>query len=124
MTRMPDDSAKTVDGVKLALMLSELRLPTMREFWERFAERSDAEGWPAARFLSVLAEHELAERGRRRIQRHLGEARLLPGKSLANFDFNAVPTISKAQVMALAAGDAWLDQGACCLIFGPPETDS
>ncbi len=41
-------------------------------------------------------------------------------KSLANFDFNVVPTISKAQVMALAAGDAWLDQGVCCLIFGPP----
>ena len=122
MTRTDDDSANTVDGVKLALMLSELRLPTMREFWKRFAERSDAEGWPAARFLAVLAEHELAERGRRRIQRHLGEARLLPGKSLANFDFNAVPTISKAQVMALAAGDAWLDQGACCLIFGPPGT--
>ena len=55
-----------------------------------------------------------------RIQRHLNEANLLPGKSLANFDFNVVPTISKAQVMALAAGDAWLDQGACCLIFGPP----
>ncbi len=122
MTRIPDDSTATVDGVKLALMLSELRLPTMRAFWERFAERSDAEGWPAARFLAVLAEHELAERGRRRIQRHLSEARLLPGKSLANFDFNVVPTISKAQVMALAAGDAWLNQGACCLIFGPPGT--
>ena len=28
--------------------------------------------------------------------------------------------ISRAQVNALAAGDAWLDQGANCLIFGPP----
>ena len=28
--------------------------------------------------------------------------------------------ISKAQVMALAAGDAWLNQGANCLVFGPP----
>ena len=28
--------------------------------------------------------------------------------------------ISKAQVMALAAGDAWLDQGANLLMFGPP----
>ena len=28
--------------------------------------------------------------------------------------------ISKAQVNALAAGDAWIDQGANCLIFGPP----
>ena len=97
MTGVSDDAGGKVDGVRLDLMLSELRLPTMREFWKAFAERSDAEGWPAARFLAVLAEHELAERGRRRIQRHLGEARLLPGKSLANFEFNAVPMVSRAQ---------------------------
>ncbi len=51
-----------------------------------------------------------------------GAARLLPGKSLANFDFNAVPTLSKALVMTLAAGDASRDQGTCGLIFGPPGT--
>src|SRR6476619_5563175 len=28
--------------------------------------------------------------------------------------------VSKAQVMALAAGDSWLDQGANILLFGPP----
>lgn len=111
-----------VDDAGLELMLTELRLPTMRQLWRKFAEQSDTEGWPASRLLSVLAEHELAERDRRRVQRHLSEARLLPGKSLAGFDFSAVPTISKARVMALAAGDAWLDQGACCLIFGPPGT--
>jgi len=31
-----------------------------------------------------------------------------------------VPTVSKAQVMALAAGDSWLDNGANLLMFGPP----
>jgi hypothetical protein len=30
----------------------------------------------------ALAEHELAERDRRRIERHLVEAKLLPGKTL------------------------------------------
>jgi hypothetical protein len=29
--------------------------------------RADKEGWPAARFLAALAEHEIAERARRRI---------------------------------------------------------
>ena len=120
MTRIPDDATNKVDGLKLALMLSELRLPTMRVFRKRFAERADTEGWPAALFLTVLAEHELAECDGRRIQRHPSEAKLLPGKSLANFDFNVVPTISKARVRALAAGDAWLSQGISCLIFGPP----
>ena len=109
-----------VDAIKLSLMLTELRRPSIKQLWQTFAERADKEGWPAGRFLAALAEHELAERDRRRIQRHLQEARLLPGKTLASFDFNAVPMLSKAQVMALAAGDAWLTQGANCLIFGPP----
>jgi hypothetical protein len=29
--------------------------------------------------------------------------------------------LSKAHVMALASGDAWLDKGATVLIFGPPD---
>jgi IstB-like ATP binding protein len=64
----------------------------------------DKEGWPAARLLSALAELEIAERGRRRIERHLAEARLPPGKTLDNFDFATVLMLSKARVMALAAG--------------------
>ena len=79
-------------------------------------------GWPATRFLAALVEHELAERANRRIQRHLEEARLPPGKTLDNFDFAAVPMLSKAQVMALAAGDSWLEKGANLLAFGPPGT--
>ena len=38
------------------------------------AERSDREGWPAARFLSTIAEIEIAERPRHRIERHLLDA--------------------------------------------------
>jgi DNA replication protein DnaC len=70
--------------------------------------------------LAALTEHELAERASRRIQRHLEEARLPPGKTLDSFDFEVVPMISKAQIMALAAGDSWLDNGANLLMFGPP----
>ena len=88
-----EDAAK-VDSLRLSLMLNELRLLACKQLWPRFAEQADREGWPAARFLAVLAEHELAERDRRRIQRHLGEARLLPGKTLSSFDFAAVPTVS------------------------------
>jgi len=125
MTNSKDKGAtdpNKVDAIKLSLMLTDLRLPTINRLWQSFARRADAEGWTAARFLATLVEHELAERDRRRIERHLKEARLLPDKTLATFDFNAVPMISKAQVNALAAGDAWLDQGANCLIFGPPGT--
>ena len=83
---------------------------------------ADKEGWPAARFLAALAELEIAERGRRRTERNLAEARLLPGKTLDNFDFSVVPMLSKARVMALAAGDTWLDKATNLLRFGPPGT--
>ncbi|MGH6675084.1 MAG: IS21-like element helper ATPase IstB [Xanthobacteraceae bacterium] len=109
-----------VDTAKLALLLNELRLPAIKVMWPKFAEQADKEGWPAARFLAALAEHELAERDRRRVERHLAEARLLPGKTLDTFEFASVPMISKAQVMAIAAGDSWLEKGANLLLFGPP----
>ena len=110
----------TIDTTRLTLLLNELRLPAIKHLWEKFAERSDKEGWTAARLLMALAEHEIAERDRRRIERHLGEAKLLPGKTLDNYDFEAVPMISKAQVSALCAGDGWLEKGANLLLFGPP----
>src|SRR5580765_2591793 len=75
----------TIDTAKLGILLNELRLPAIKLLWPKFAERADKEGWPAARFLAALAEHELAERDRRRIERHLAEARLPPGKTLASF---------------------------------------
>ena len=41
------------------------------------------------------------------------------GKTVDSFDFAIVPMVSKAQVMALTAGDGWLDNGANLLMFGP-----
>jgi DNA replication protein DnaC len=115
-------AADPIDTARLALLLAELRLPAIKQVWANLAAQADKEGWPAARFLAALAEHEMAERSRRRIERHLAEAKLPPGKTLDTFDFEAVPVISKAQVMALAAGDAWLNQGANLILFGPPGT--
>ena len=116
----PVMSTLEVDTTRLPLLLQELRLPAVARLWPEFTARSDKEGWPAARLLSALAELEIAERGRRRIERHLAEARLSPGKTLDNFDFATVPMLSKARVMALAAADAWLDKASNLLLFGPP----
>src|SRR5712691_5930660 len=108
------------DTARIELLLAELRLPAVKQVWVSLAAQADKEGWPAGRFLAALAEHEIAERGRRRLERHRRRPRLRPGKTLDPFDFEAVPVVSKAQVMALAAGDAWLNNGANLLLFGPP----
>ena len=67
-TDKPAADPNKVDAVKLSMMLNELRLPTINQLWQSFAKRADAEGWTAARFLAALVEHELAERGRRRMR--------------------------------------------------------
>ena len=109
-----------IDSARLTLMLNDLRLPAIKQGWPGFAERADKEAWPAARFLAAVAEHEVAERNRRRIERHLAEAKLLPGKTLDSFEFEAVPMISKALVMAICAGDSWIDNGANLILLGGP----
>ena len=117
---MNQASNPNIDSARLTLLLNDLRLPAIKEGWTAFAQTADKEGWPAARFLATLAEHELAERDRRRIERHLGEARLLPGKTLDSFEFEAVPMISKAHIMAICAGDTWVDKGANLILIGGP----
>lgn len=108
------------DAARLPLMLAELRLPTMRRLWADLAEQSNREGWPAERFLGVLLEQEVNERETRRLARARIDSHLPPDKSLASFDFDAVPAVSKAHVTALAEADGWLAQGHNLLAFGPP----
>jgi DNA replication protein DnaC len=115
-------NSAAIDTARVELLLTELRLPGIKQMWPKLAEQADKEGWPAARFLAALTELEIADRGRRRIERHLAEARLPVGKTLDVFNFAAVPMISKAQVMALGSGDGWIEQGANLLLFGPPGT--
>jgi DNA replication protein DnaC len=109
--------AREVDVHALPAMLTALRLPSFHRHWPDMAKRADMEGWPAARLLAALAEIELAERETRRIRRHLVESRLPGGKTLATFDFTAIPTVPRKQVEALAAGD-WIETGANLIAIG------
>jgi DNA replication protein DnaC len=110
----------SADAARLPLMLTDLRLPTIKRLWTDLSAQSDREGWRAERLLSVLFEHEMAERETRRLMRHRAESALPPDKSLDSFDFTAVPSVSKPHVAALIEGDGWLQQGANVLLFGPP----
>lgn len=109
-------------GAAVPLMLTELRLPTIKRLWVELAAQSNREGWPAERLLHTLLGYEMAQRETRRLARARADSQLPPGKSLAEFDFAAVPAISKAHVMALAEADSWISQGHNLLAFGPPGT--
>ena len=53
-------------GAAVPLMLTELRLPTIKRLWADLAAQSNREGWPAERLLHTLLGHEMAERETRR----------------------------------------------------------
>jgi DNA replication protein DnaC len=103
---------RPVDVHALPAMFTALRLPSFLRHWQKLAERADAEGWPAARLLAALADIELAERDARRVQRHLNQSGLPGGKTLATFDFKAIPSMPRARIKALAAGDWPLTVGS------------
>lgn len=107
------------DG-RLGMMLTELRLPTMKRLAAELCEQSDREGWPARQLLERLVEAEMNEREVRRLERHRLASGLSSDKRLSSFDFSAVPAISRARIMALVEGHEWLDRGMNLLAFGAP----
>ena len=114
-------SNNAVDAARVELLLTELRLPGIKLMWAKLAAQCRQGGLACC----PLPGRTRRTRGRRpRPPPHRTascRARDLPaGKTFDAFDFNAVPMVCKAQVMALAAGDSWLDQGANILLFGPP----
>ena len=70
-------------------------------------------------FAHQLAEHELNERTRNRIARHLKQARLPADKPLEAFDFHHQTTITKRQVNALL-DFRFIDERQNVVFIGPP----
>ena len=95
-SRRRHDDACAVDPARVALMLCELRLPTIERALAR-VRRALGQGGLARRALpGRLAEHEVAERARRRIERHLAEAQLAePTRRSPAFDFADMPMLSQ-----------------------------
>ena len=49
-------------NARLDLILTELRLPSIKRLALDLCEQSDREGWPGSRLLEALFEHEMNER--------------------------------------------------------------
>jgi DNA replication protein DnaC len=91
----------------------------MAACYEDIAEQANTHGWPLDRSLARLCEYELAERDRRRLQRHLKEARLPGGKTIETFDFGAIGGADRPQLTQLATDTGWIERCQNLLLFGP-----
>ena len=92
----------------------------LREY-EKVARRSAHEGLDHVEFLSRLVELELIDRERRLVERRIRAAKFPTVKSLDSFEFKAIPSLSKIQVLELARCE-WIERRENVIALGPSGT--
>jgi DNA replication protein DnaC len=101
--------------------LKKLKLPTILREYDKQARLCAAEGGDHVQFLARLVELELIDRERRMIERRIKAARFPATKSLDSFDFTAIPSLNKMQVLELARCE-WIDRSENVIALGPSGT--
>ena len=99
--------------------LKELRLPTFLRHYRKFAEEAAQANHSYDRFLLALAEQEIAQRERNRIERRIKAARFPVLKELAEFDFSCISGPNKQRVLELARG-SYIHKAEPILMVGNP----
>lgn len=89
----------------LETYLRQLRLPSFVRNYQSFATDAARNNLDYPRYLLALAEQEVNKREQNRLQKRVKAARLPVLKELADFDFSALPTLNKAQVLDLSRGE-------------------
>ena len=101
--------------------LKALRLPVFAAEYPKVADQCAADKAPYASFLLRLAELELIERERKGTERRVRAAKFPTPKGLEEFDFLALPSLNKKQVLELARCE-WIDAKEALILIGNPGT--
>jgi DNA replication protein DnaC len=103
----------------LETYLHQLRLPTFVKNYRAFAADAARNQLDYPRYLLALTEQEIAKRELNVQQKRLKAARFPVAKELADYDFSAVPSLNKAQMLDLARGD-YVRQRQSIILLGNP----
>ncbi len=116
-------SARTQDGAQAAIGAAarELHLPTVRDEATRLAEIAVRERQTHLGFLAEVLTAEVDDRNDRRRARRISEAKFPRLKRLAEFNTDAAPSVSAAQLATLASG-TWIDNGQPLVLLGDSGT--
>jgi len=101
--------------------LKALRLPTFLREHEKLARLCATESVDHLGYLSRLAELEMIERAGRMVERRIKLAKFPAIKSLDSFDFKAIPSLNKMQVLDLARCE-YIDRRENIIALGPSGT--
>jgi DNA replication protein DnaC len=117
MNAVSDTAAQAAIGAAAR----ELKLPTVRAEAARLAAIAARERQSHLAFLAEVLSAELDDRCGRRRARRIAEAKFPRLKRLADFNTDAVPAITPAQVAALASC-TWIDAGEPVVLLGDSGT--
>ena len=104
---------------RLTLLCKALKLPAFVALFAETARQAESQGWTFEQYLHHLAECELEERRRRRVQRNLKRSMLPQGKTLAALTLGKLPAKVRRQVTTLCEG-GFVDRAENVLAFGLP----
>ncbi len=107
--------------ILLAHYLKTLKLPTFQREYQKLARLCATEGVDHVGYLFRLAEREVIERDRRKVERRIQAAKFPVVKSLDSFDFAAIPKLNKMQVLDLARCE-WVERRENVIALGPSGT--
>ncbi len=107
--------------VLLSHHLKKLRLPTFLAEYDKLARQCAARNETHVQYLLRLSELELIERERRMIERRIKAAKFPTVKSLDSFDFTAIPSLNKVQVLELARSE-YIERRENIIALGPSGT--
>ena len=107
--------------ILLAHYLKTLKLPTFQREYQKLARLCATEGVDHVGYLFRLAEREMIERDRRKVERRIKAAKFPVVKSLDSFDFPAIPKLNKMQVLELARCE-WIERRENVIALGPSGT--
>lgn len=103
----------------LIAMLNRLKLTALRDQLDSLIDEAGRQDLTIRDALALFCEREIARRDQRRIDMSFGLARFPFVRDLSGFDFNAQPSIDKAQVREIATG-RFIANGEAVLLLGPP----
>lgn len=103
----------------LGIMMRSLKLPAFARYAEEIAQKAEREGWTFGRYLHHLAELEIHERRRRRIERFLHDSDLPREKTLATLKRSKLPPKVAKTLPTLCEG-GFVERGDNVLAFGLP----
>ncbi len=107
--------------ILLSLYLKSLKLPSFQREYQKLARLCATEGVDHVGYLTRLAELEMIERDRRKVERRIKAAKFPVVKSLDSFDFAAIPKLNKMKVLELARCE-WIERRENVIALGPSGT--